>query len=105
MFDLNNKEIKSVFGYCPEEGQVCLIMKNKLAYLVNIPSKKVYIHADPWDFFKMDPYFEIGTTIPKDLLEKAKEVLNTATLPQLSDKRIEQFKRILTMQNETNSDK
>ena len=100
MFDLNNKEIERVFCYCPEE-KVCLIMKNKLSYLIDIRDKKVYIHAEPWEFFLMDPYFEPGDTIPKELLSEAIKVLETAELPKLSERRIEQFKRILAMQDET----
>ena len=97
MFDLKNKEIKRVFGYCPEEKQVCLEMKNGLSYLVDIYKKKIYVHADPWDFFKMDPYFEPGNNIPKELLEEAKEVLNAITIPKLSEVRIKQFENILKM--------
>lgn len=95
MFDLKNRKYKKVFGFCPEEGQVCFEMENGLAYLVDLGARKVYVHADPWDFFKMDANFEIGSKIPRGLLEKATEFLETAEIPKLSKDRITQFKRIL----------
>lgn len=96
MFDLKNKEYEKVMAYIPRQS-VVFKMKNGLAYLVNLRTKKIYIDAVWWNFFKMSPYHKSGDKIPAEELAKAEELLKTAEIPKLNNNEEERFKNILKM--------
>ena len=83
-------------AYVPNTS-VVFKMKNGLAYLVNLKTKRIYIDAVWWNFLKMSPYHEGGDKIPEEILAKAKEILKNAKIPKLSKYEEERYKNILKM--------
>lgn len=83
-------------AYIPDTS-VIFKMKNGLAYLVNLKTKRIYIDAIWWNFFKMSPYHENGDKTPAEDLIKAKKILKNAEIPKLSKYEEERYKNILKM--------
>ena len=93
MFDLKNREYEKVMAYIPNEA-VVFKMKNGLAYRVSLGGR-IFVDAVWWNFFKMSPYYEVGDKTPKDVLQKAVEILKTAEVPKLSEERARRYEEFL----------
>ncbi len=95
--DFENREYVDVAGYWPKE-YVCFIMKNGLAYCVDIERKAIIVDVHPYAHFNdYGAFFEEAGKIPKTELKKAVKILQTAKLPEFGDEEINGFKFWLQM--------
>ena len=78
ILDLNNREYERIDGVYPGHG-VCFEMKNGLSYLVNFEKNCIIVAFCTEFHYKWDPYVEMPDRMPEHEIEKAKEILKTAT--------------------------
>ena len=78
ILDLNNRGYARIDGVFPGYA-VCFEMKNGLAYKVDFDNNSILVGFCTEFIYKWDPYVELPDRMPEQEMEKAKEVLKTAT--------------------------
>ena len=78
ILDLDNREYERIDRVFPGYG-VCFEMKNGLSYKVDFDNNSILAGFCTEFIYKWDPYAELPDRMPEHELEKAKEVLKTAT--------------------------